>query len=333
VTLGLSTQPESRAVDEPGVVAPWIRKVFWANYLAQIAIVITGGVVRLTASGLGCPTWPECVPGSFTPVALQEQSWHKYVEFGNRTLTFVLVILSVAALVAAAWYVRSQRARHLPVRRPVVWLAVVPFAGTFGQAILGGVTVLVKLNPTAVAIHLLFSMVMIYACLLLVKRSGEPGDRPMIVIVRSEIRIAAWLLVAVAAVVIALGTIVTGSGPHAGDATAPRFGFDPRTVSWLHADAVILYLGVLLAIMLALRITDAPKAPRRAILIALAVALSQGVVGYTQYFTGLPWPIVALHMLGACLVWSSAVYVLLCTRTRGIPAPDDTAELIATKAF
>jgi cytochrome c oxidase assembly protein subunit 15 len=133
--------------------------------------------------------------------------------------------------------------------------------------------------------------------------------------------------------VIALGTIVTGSGPHAGDATAPRFGFDPRTVSWLHADAVILYLGVLLAIMLALRITDAPKAPRRAILIALAVALSQGVVGYTQYFTGLPWPIVALHMLGACLVWSSAVYVLLCTRTRGIPAPDDTAELIATKAF
>ena len=119
MALGLSTQPDSRAVAQPGVVAPWIRKVFWANYVAQIAIVITGGVVRLTASGLGCPTWPECVPGSFTPVALQEQSWHKYVEFGNRTLTFILVILSVVALVAAAWYVHSQRSQNLPGRTRV----------------------------------------------------------------------------------------------------------------------------------------------------------------------------------------------------------------------
>lgn len=303
-----------------GELVPWAQRVFQANLVGQVLIVVTGGVVRLTGSGLGCPTWPQCVPGSFTPVPHQEQSWHKYIEFGNRTMTFLVGALALAAVATVIWYVLSQRSLDRPVRRPIVVLACVPLLGTIPQAVLGGLTVLTGLNPALVASHFLLSLLIVGGCVALVVRSGEPGDEPMTVIVRREVRWAAWLAVALAAAVIILGTVVTGSGPHSGSIGTPRFGLDPRTVSWLHADMVMLYLGVLFAIALALRVTSAPRRPQRAVVFALAVALSQGVVGYLQYFTGLPWPVVTLHLLGASLVWVCSIYLLLCTRTRGVTA-------------
>lgn len=295
-----------------------MQRIFQANLVAQIGIVVTGGVVRLTGSGLGCPTWPQCVPGSYVPVSHQEQAWHKYIEFGNRTLTFVLGVLAIAAVAAAIALVVGTRRSGGATRTPVMWLACAPLLGTMGQAVLGGVTVLTGLNPAIVAAHFLVSLGIVAACVVLVVRAGEPGDRPVRLVVRRELRWAAWGSVLLAAAVVVLGTVVTGSGPHSGDNASSRLDVDPQMVSWLHADVVMLYLGSLAALWLALRVTDAPRRPRRAVLLALAVALSQGVVGYVQYFTGLPWAVVAVHLLGACLVWAATVYVLLTTRTRGV---------------
>ena len=282
-------------------VPEWLRGLFIANLVAQMAIVVTGGVVRLTGSGLGCPTWPECVEGSYTPTARQEEEWHKYVEFGNRMLTFVLGLLAIAAIIGALAWV----ARRRPGRPALLALAGIPLVGTIAQAILGGITVLTGLNPWVVAGHFLVSMVLIAGCVLLVVRSGEPGDRPVRALVSPPV----------------LGTIVTGSGPHSGDAdTEARFGLDPRTVSWIHADVVFLFLGLTVGMLIALMVTNGPARARRFCWALLGVSIAQGIVGYAQYFSGLPWLLVAVHMLGATLVWALALFELLSLRSRGEPA-------------
>jgi cytochrome c oxidase assembly protein subunit 15 len=297
----------------------WLRGIFIANLVAQIGIVVTGGIVRLTGSGLGCPTWPECVEGSYVPTNRQEEAWHKYVEFGNRLLTFVLAALAIAAIVGALAWWRRQRRAGADARGPVVALAAIPLIGTVVQAVLGGVTVLTGLNPWAVSAHFLVSIAIIAGCVLLVVRSGEPGDQPVTRLVRPEVRLLGWALVGVTLVVVVLGVIVTGSGPHSGDAdTEARFGVDPRTVSWLHADAVLLFLGLTVGMLVALRVTHAPARTTALTAALLAVALIQGVIGYAQYFSGLPWVLVAVHMLGACLVWTLAVFVALSMRSRGV---------------
>ena len=265
-----------------------------ANLVVEVLIVVTGGLVRLTGSGLGCPTWPQCVPGSYIPVAHQAQGWHRYVEFGNRTLTSVVSIAAIAT-VYAVW-------RWAAKRRDLMVPAWVVLGGVATQAILGGITVRTGLSPVTVAAHFLVSMCLVAASAYLLFRSPEPpGPRALVVPVLVE-RLG-WAACAVAAVVLALGTVVTGSGPHSGDANAPaRFGFDPRSVSWLHADTVMLFLGLALAVWLAARLTATATAPARAWVGVLAVTLLQGVVGYTQYFTGLPWGVVLAHMLLACLL-------------------------------
>lgn len=265
-----------------------------ANLVVEVLIVVTGGLVRLTGSGLGCPTWPQCVPGSYIPVAHQAQGWHRFVEFGNRTLTSVVSIAAIAT-VYAVW-------RWAARRRDLMVPAWVVLGGVVTQAILGGITVRTGLSPITVAAHFLVSMCLVAASAYLVFRSPEPpGPRALVVPVLVE-RLG-WAACAVAAVVLALGTVVTGSGPHSGDANAPaRFGFDPRSVSWLHADTVMLFLGLTLAVWLAARLTATTAAPARAWVGVLAVTLLQGVVGYTQYFTGLPWGVVLAHMLLACLL-------------------------------
>ncbi len=271
-----------------------ISRLALLNAIANGVIVVTGGAVRLTGSGLGCPTWPRCTEDSF--VATEELAAHGVIEFGNRLLTFVLTAAAIATVVAV-W--RSPR-RDL---RP---LAVLTFLGIPAQALLGGVTVLTGLNPWTVAAHFLVSAVLVALATTLWLRSREPGvgepllRRPFVLLVAG--------IAAVTAAVLVLGTVVTGSGPHSGDvpddpAAAPvRMGFDPQLVSQLHADVVFLPLGLTVALLVALHATDSPGRVRRAARELLVVQLAQGVVGYVQYFTDLPIALVLVHMLGAVLV-------------------------------
>jgi len=257
----------------------------------QAALVVTGGAVRLTGSGLGCPTWPECTPGSYTPVPHQaEPQLNVWIEFANRLLTFVLVIASVVVIIAV---LKSKR-------KDLRGLAIGQFLGIFGQGILGGITVLTDLNPIPVAGHLLLSIILIAGATSLYSRRNTP-----VVFVKPASLTSKISLVHIVTsfVVIILGTIVTGSGPHAGDAQAKRFNFDIRTVAWLHADVVIFLLGVTFAFYVAQGTSDGSK---RAIKIFGVIALAQGAIGYVQYFTGIPEVLVAAHLLGATLVWIAA---------------------------
>lgn len=294
-----------------------VRAVYLANLVAQTGIVVTGAIVRITESGLGCPTWPECVDGSIAPTAEQAESWHKYIEFGNRLLTFVLVILAVAALVAAFMDRRRRRQAGLAPRPVLFALAAIPIVGTVAQAVLGGITVLTGLHPGTVAAHFLLSMVIIAGVTALVVRSGDAGDHPITWLAPRPVRVLAWLLVATSAVVVFLGVLVTGSGPHSGDDTAERLGLDPRTIAWLHADVVLLFLGLTVGLLVVLSVLQGPRLALTRGWILLGVSLTQGVVGYVQYFTGLPELLVGIHVLGACLVWIATLFIPSALRTRG----------------
>jgi cytochrome c oxidase assembly protein subunit 15 len=267
----------------------------------QAALVVTGGAVRLTGSGLGCPTWPECTPGSYTPVPHQaEPQLNVWIEFGNRLLTFVLVIASAAVIIAV---LKSKR-KDLRV------LAVGQFLGIFGQGILGGITVLTDLNPIPVAGHLLLSIILIAGATSLFSRRYTPVVFVKPASLTSKI---SWVHIVTSFVVIILGTIVTGSGPHAGDAQAKRFDFDIRTVAWLHADIVIFLLGVTFAFYVAQGTSDHSK---KAIKVFALIALAQGGIGYIQYFIGIPEILVAAHLLGATLVWIAAWRIRLSVITQ-----------------
>jgi cytochrome c oxidase assembly protein subunit 15 len=267
----------------------------------QAALVVTGGAVRLTGSGLGCPTWPECTPGSYTPVPHQaEPQLNVWIEFGNRLLTFVLVIASVAVIIAV---LKSKR-------KDLRGLAIGQFLGIFGQGILGGITVLTDLNPIPVAGHLLLSIILIAGATSLYSRRCAPAVFVKTTSLTSKISL---LHIAISFLVIVLGTIVTGSGPHAGDAQAKRFGFDIRTVAWMHADVVIFLLGITLAFYVAQGTSDRSK---KAIKIFAVIALGQGAIGYIQYFTGIPEILVAAHLLGATLVWIAAWRIRLTVITQ-----------------
>ncbi|MGY1692806.1 COX15/CtaA family protein [Geodermatophilus sp. SYSU D01105] len=259
-----------------------------ANAVANGAIVLTGGAVRLTGSGLGCPTWPRCTDESF--MATPELAGHGAIEFGNRLLTFVLAAVAIATVVAVF---RSTR-------RDLRGLAVVSFLGIPAQALLGGVTVLTGLNPWTVAAHFLLSSVLVALTTVLWLRSREPGVGQLLVR-RPFALLVNGIGVATAAVLV-LGTVVTGSGPHSGDPEAGRTGFDPELVSQLHADVVFLLLGLTVALLVALHATDSPGRVKQAARDLLVVQVLQGVVGYVQYFTHLPVVLVLLHMLGAVLV-------------------------------
>lgn len=302
------------------------RRIFIANLVAQTAIVLTGAIVRLTGSGLGCPTWPECVEGSVVPTSAQVESWHKYVEFGNRLLTFVLVALAIAALVAA---IVDRRAR---ARRGIVALATIPLLGTVAQAILGGITVLTGLAPEIVAAHFLLSMVIIAGCVQLVARSHDrqvPGQQMAVCVPRT----VWWLilgLVLVTAVVIVLGVAVTGTGPHSGDTGAnARLPLDPRVISWIHADFVFAFLGLSVGVIAALHLVRAPRVARSLAWTCLLLAVVQGTVGYTQYFTGLPILLVAIHVLLACLLWVAVLFLPMSVRAL---TETDQAQLRGTAA-
>jgi len=294
------------------------RRVYVANLVAQMAIVVTGAVVRLTASGLGCPTWPRCTGDSITPVDGQAETWHKYVEFGNRMLTVVLVVLALAAFAVAWWDSRRRRSEDLPARPALTWLAAVPLLGTVTQIPLGGVTVLTHLNPIAVGSHLLLSLGIVALLTVLVTRAGEWGDEPVVVVVRREIRLGVWAFTLIVGAVLIVGMLVTASGPHAGDQRTHRLGLDPQTVAWLHADVVVLGFGLLAGLLIALRATRAPERTTTAATQLLMAMLAQGLVGYVQFFAAEPWMLVAVHVLLATVIWWATVRLLLATRTRGV---------------
>lgn len=294
----LSWRPSARA----------LRLAFLAALVANTVIVVTGGAVRLTASGLGCPEVPKCTEDSL--VVTREMGVHGLIEFGNRLLTFAVAVAVLAAFVAA-W-----RA----TRRDLLRRAGLLVLGTLAQAVLGAVTVLTGLHPVTVMAHFLVSMVLIaiavdgYA-----RAGGGPSLGPSGV--RREVRgLVAGLLVAVSALLV-LGTVVTGTGPHSGDDDATnRLPFDLASVTQLHADAVFLVLGLTLGVLVAARVSDPQSPVSRPAGILLAVLLAQGVVGYAQYLTDLPVLLVGIHQLGACLVWIAALRVGVATRTRVSPA-------------
>ena len=301
-----------------------VSRLALANAVANGAIVVTGGAVRLTGSGLGCPTWPRCTSESF--VATPELAGHGVIEFGNRLLTFVLAAVAIATVVAV-W--RSGR-RDL---RP---LAVLTFLGIPAQALLGGVTVLTGLDPWTVAAHFLLSIVLIALATVLWLRSREPGvGRPLL---RRPLALLVAGTAAVTGGVLVLGTLVTGSGPHSGDVdandvpTGDRMGFDVELISQLHADAVFLLVGLTVALLVALYATDAPGRVKRAARDLLVVQLAQGVVGYVQYFTDLPIALVLLHMLGAVLVTAFTARLVWSVRGPASEAPLSRSQVPASAA-
>jgi cytochrome c oxidase assembly protein subunit 15 len=281
-----------------------VRRILLANLAAQVGIVLTGGLVRLTGSGLGCPTWPECVPGSYTPVVTQAEGIHKDIEFGNRLLTFVVGLTALATLVAIVVHARRVRAP-----RRLVALGAAPLLGVVAQAVLGGVTVLTGLSPITVAAHFLVSMVLVAGSTVLLLAVVSPSAPSPL---RREVHWLGWAIAGVAAVVLVLGTVVTGSGPHSGDADTPaRFAVDPQAASWLHADAVWLFVGLVVALVVGLRVAGASDLARRRTHWLLGVTLAQGAVGYVQYATDLPVALVAAHMLGASLLVVAVVAALV----------------------
>lgn len=266
--------------------------IFGVLLFLQSALVLTGGAVRLTGSGLGCPTWPECTPGSYTPVPYQaEGQLHAWIEFGNRLLTFALLI---SALVAVIYVLKSGR-------KDLRSLAAGQVLGIIGQGVLGGITVLTDLHPLPVACHLLLSMFLIAGATSLYSR--RHGPQVKIPAPTKTVSVISQLHLVVAFIVLILGTLVTGSGPHAGDEKAQRFGFDIRTVAILHADAVIFLVGITIALLVAASVAQSTK---KAIYIFFGITLAQGAIGYTQYLTGIPEALVAAHLAGATIFWIAA---------------------------
>jgi len=291
------------------ILARWQLVILRANLVAQAAIVVTGALVRVTSSGLGCPTWPECVPGSITPTSTQTESWHKYVEFGNRMLTGVLGLIALAAFITVLLINRQRVSAGLVKRGHLTKLAVAVVLGILAQAVLGGITVLTGLNPLTVSAHFLVSMILIAVSVALLVRANEPDDAVKNIVAK-PVRYLVQTITALTLVIIVLGTLVTGTGPHAGDtAEVPRLNIDPVTITHVHATAVQLFFGLIIGLIVAVLANNSPRIFLKRSLIVLAVALGQGAIGYIQYFTGLPWVLVAAHVLGACLLWISVLYV------------------------
>lgn len=276
-----------------------LRRLALSAVLVNVLIVITGGAVRLTGSGLGCPTWPSCTDSSLTPT--HAYAIHGIIEFTNRQLTFLVSLVVLATLVAAI------------LGRRQIGLAVLLAASIPAQAVLGGITVLTKLNPWFVAAHFLLSIAIIAVAFVLWWRV-RAVPAPALAESTGSLRLAGWSMLAVTAAVLAVGTVVTGSGPHAGDSSASgavhRIHFSPASVAQLHADLVMLLIGVTAGFVLLARAAGADPGTQRAGHRLLAVELGQGLIGFVQYFTHVPALLVGIHMLGACLVWLAALVVV-----------------------
>ncbi|WP_235912494.1 COX15/CtaA family protein [Ruania zhangjianzhongii] len=287
-------------------------RVIVANLVAQIVIIATGGAVRLTGSGLGCSSWPNCEPGEFSPQFHTASSIHPYVEWGNRMMGAVVVIVALAVAVLV-FFAARRGVRPVPSTR-LLWLATVPLLLSLVQAVLGGLTVVLALHPALVGSHFLFSAALVWLSTWLVIEWYRPG-RPH-PIVPAGLRTTGWVLAAVGAVVVVLGMVVTGAGPHSGDdEVGYRFAVDPVLIARTHAGFVWLFLAVLAVfLVLAFRAADDGAGQVRRLrhrgMALLAVTLAQGAIGYVQYFTGLPELLVGIHMVGAALLLATLAWTV-----------------------
>ncbi|AVH23245.1 COX15/CtaA family protein [Nocardia cyriacigeorgica] len=317
-----------RLVDRLPLVSQRGQLLIAAGVIAsQAGISVTGAVVRVTASGLGCPTWPQCFPGSFTPVGVSEVPvLHQTVEFGNRLLTFVVTLF--AALIVLA----VTRARR---RREVLIYAWLMPGGTVIQAIIGGITVRTGLLWWTVAVHLLASMVMVWLAVVLYAKISEPDDGVETVRAPAPLR---WLTIlsglALAATLIA-GTLVTAAGPHAGDKSidrpVERLEVEIVTLVHLHSQLLVAYLALLIGLALGLLAIGAPKAVRTRMWVLLGLVLAQGLVGVVQYFTDVPAALVVLHVGGAAACTAATAALWASLRTREVvsaPATDPAVSVV-----
>jgi cytochrome c oxidase assembly protein subunit 15 len=285
--------------------------------VSQGGIAVTGAIVRVTASGLGCPTWPQCFPGSFTPVAVSEvPRIHQAVEFGNRMITFAVVITAALAVLVV---IRARRRTEVLV---YAWLMP---ASTVLQAVIGGITVRTGLLWWTVAIHLLASMTMVWLAVLLYVKIGEPDDGEATYAVVPPLRWLTALSATTMAAVLVTGTLVTAAGPHAGDTspnrTVPRLRIEITTLVHAHSSLLVAYLSLLFGLAFGLL---AVRAPRRILLrlgVLVLLVFAQATVGTVQFFTGVPAALVALHVAGAaaCTAATAALWASMRERTKSEP--------------
>ncbi|MFI2433776.1 heme A synthase [Streptomyces sp. NPDC018693] len=293
-----------------------VQRAALAALVMSVVIVVTGGAVRLTGSGLGCPTWPKCTDDSLT--ATREMGFHGAIEFGNRMLTYVLCAAVGWAIIAA----RSEK----PYRQGLTRLGWAQFWVVMGNAVLGGIVVLVGLNPYTVSAHFLLSSALIAVATVMWQRTreGDAAPRPL---VGRAVQQLVWFLVAGSVLLIAVGTVVTGAGPHAGDSSeVERMPLDWETVAKLHAVLAWIVVTLTFALWFVLKAVDAPKGPLNRTRELFLIMLAQGAIGYVQYFTDLPEALVAAHMLGSAVMWIWVLRVLLALRERpevtaGLPGP------------
>jgi cytochrome c oxidase assembly protein subunit 15 len=272
------------------------RAVTFAALLLLSAIIVTGGAVRVTGSGLGCPDWPTCKGGNLAPQLFAEQAGHATIEYLNRLVTGLVSVVVIVAVLGAL--VRAPR------RRDLTWLAGGLVGGVVGQIVLGGITVLTDLHPVAVQSHFLLSLVIVTCAVVLHDRAGWDDDRA----VRSDVgRSSAsgwsWATIALLVPAIVAGTVLTGTGPHGGDPKAQRFALVPGDVARVHGVLVELFTVVLLVTLVRVWRSGADRRTLTRGSVAVVVAIAQSALGYTQYFTGVPAVLVALHIFGATALW------------------------------
>jgi cytochrome c oxidase assembly protein subunit 15 len=291
-------------------------------------IIITGGAVRLTGSGLGCPDWPNCSPGSLTPHGETES--HAWVEFVNRVFTGAVSLAVIVCVLGS--FLRDPR------RRDLIWLSVALVAGVFAQAVLGGLTVLFDLRPEFVMSHFLLSLVLLTDAVVLYKRAGEPHTKSELQ-VAPRIRSLGRALLVLTAIVVVSGTVVTSTGPHGGDEEAKRFDLDLESVARIHGGLVILFLALVLVTLAVLRRTHEPEPVQARLGAVLLVACAQAAIGYVQYFNDIPALLVGFHIAGATALWTAVLWYYLglfvrhdvARATTVIPAEaDHTSELLPT---
>lgn len=300
-----------------------MRRIALAGIVTSVAIILTGAAVRLSQSGLGCPDWPQCtasnlVAGGDTGGSLI----HRWIEFGNRLVTVAIFIISVIVCVAA-W--RFRAGPDGKRRRDLVWLAVAQPGAIVVQAVLGGIVVLTKLNPGWVSVHYLASAALVAATVALYIRCQE-GTAPARPLVRPEVRLLSLGVVGAVALMLSAGTVVTGTGPLAGARSVQRYPLPLAGVTQLHADIGWLLGGLVIALVLALRLSSAPRRAVRLGWLLLALIGVQGAVGYSQYFSGLPAGLVWVHEAGAAAIWVTVLLLPYALRDRGQVASPESGQ-------